>query len=460
MFEKFSAAITPHLIFGDIRLKERFSSMLIGLGQNFGKSIPQSFPEFKDIKAVYDFFSNKRMQHFMVIGAEQERLVTAIAQEKPRVVLAVQDTTELDFTGKRAGPALGSLSYVAQKGFLAHNHCLFTADGIGLGVFAQTLWGRPADTLGKNKASHKNRPIEEKESFRWLEQFDLLQDTFASCPQTTFIDIGDQESDIQEVLQARRYGHVHYILRSRGDRNLSTEPKTTRAALGEQPIQGCYTTDVRDDKTGKVRKARLEVRFMRVEVNSRHRYKRDIVPVEIGLVMVSEIGAPMGTKPVEWILSTSLPLGSLEDAFQIIAWYCLRWKIEVFHYVLKQGCAIEKLQLETPNALEIAIATYSLLAMQVLRLRALSEKCPDAPMEKTGFEKKDYQVAATFLNAKRGGKYEAHKTNPTVADFAKTVAQLGGSTLQKDKPLGIKALWLGLRDLNLLTEAFDAFSSA
>jgi Transposase DDE domain len=160
-------------------------------------------------------------------------------------------------------------------------------------------------------------------------------------------------------------------------------------------------------------------------------YKRTIVPVEIGLVMVSEIGAPTGTQPVEWILSTSLPLDSLEDALQIIAWYCLRWKIEVFHYVLKQGCAIEKLQLETPNALEIAIATYSLLAMQVLRLRALSEKCPHAPMEKTGFEKKDYQIAATFLNAKRGGKYDVHKPNPTVADFAKTLAQLGGSTLQK-----------------------------
>lgn len=396
----------------------------------------------------------------MIIEAERSRLVAAIEQEKPRVVLAVQDTTELDFTGKRADAKLNSLNYVAQKGFLAHNHCLFTSEGIGIGVFAQTLWGRPADALGKKKASRKLRPIEEKESFRWLEQFDLLQETFASCTETMFIEIGDQESDIQEVLQARRHEHIHYILRSRGDRNLSTEPKTIRKALSEQPVQGCYSIDVKDDKTGKVRKACLEVRFMRAEVNSRHQYKRAIVPVEIGLVMVSEIGAPIGAKPVEWILSTSLPINSLEDALQIIAWYCLRWKIEVFHYVLKQGCAIEKLQLEEPNAIEAAIATYSLLAVQVLRLRAIAERSPDAPMEETGFEKKDYRVAAIFLNKAKGGNYEVNKTNPTVADFAKMIAQLGGSTLQKNKPLGIKTLWLGIRDLTLLIQAFDAFSSA
>ena len=460
MFESYSSALAPHLFFCDVRLKSRYAKMVTGLGLNFGKSIPQSFPKFKEVKASYDFFKNKRMKHFMVIDAERERLLAEISEKKPKVVLAVQDTTELDFTGKRSASALGSLNYVNQKGFLAHNHCLFTSEGIGLGVFDQTLWNRPAGTLGTNKAKRKLRPFEEKESFRWLAQFDLLQDSFARCPGTTFVELGDQESDIQELLQARRHEHVHYILRSRGDRKLANGPATVRQALFEQPVQGCYAIEVKDEASGKTRKACLEVRFMYAEVNSRHRYKREIAPVKIGLVLVSEIDPPAGTKKVEWILSTSLPLDSLGDALQIIQWYCLRWKIEVFHYTLKQGCDVEKLQLEEPAALEIAIATYSLLAMQVVRLRHLAEKRPDAPLEESGFDKKQYQVAAIFLNAAKGSHYEVLKPNPTVSDFAKMVAQLGGSSLQKNKPLGIKALWRGIRDLTLLAEAFDAFSSA
>lgn len=460
MFENYSAVLAPHLILGDVRLKRRYAIMVKGIGENFGQSIPRCFSKFKDIKAAYGFFSNERMKHFMIIEAERARLVAQVAQARPQVVLAVQDTTELDFTGHRSAASLGSLNYVEQKGFLAHNHCLFTSDGVALGVFDQKLWGREAHTLGKQKAKRKLRPFEEKESYRWLEHFNTLQNCFAPFPETTFIELGDQESDIQEVLQARRHAHIHYILRSRGDRNLACESKTVRKALLEQVVRGCYSIPVKDDKTGKARKARLEVRFLSESVNSRHQYKREILPVEVGFVMVSEINPPKDAKAVEWILSTSLPLQSLEEALQIIYWYCLRWRIETFHYVLKQGCALEKLQLEEPQALQVAIATYSLIAMQVLRLRYLAENQPQLPLETAGFDKQQYKVAAIFLNSSKGGDYDAHKKDPTVVDFAKVLAHLGGSILQKNKTLGIKAIWRGIRDLQLLMEAFGAFSSA
>ena len=460
MFEHYSAALSPHLIFGDVRLQRRYTYMIKEMGANFGQSIPRCFSEFKDTKAAYDFFSNERMKHFMIIEAERARLVEHISQSRPQIVLAVQDTTELDFTGHRSASSLGSLNYVAQKGFLAHNHCLFTSQGVALGVFDQKLWGRDADTLGQNKAKRKQRSLEEKESYRWLEHFNTLQRCFASLPQTTFIEIGDQESDIQEVLQARDQAHIHYVLRSRGDRNLADESKTIRKAVLGQAVQGCYSIEVKDDKTGKIRKACLEVRFTSASVNARHQHKRKISPVEVGFVMVSEINPPQDAQAVEWVLSTSLPLQSLEDALQIIYWYCLRWRIETFHYVLKQGCAVEKLQLEEPRAIQIAIATYSLMAMQVLRLRYLAQTQPQLSLQAAGFDKQQYKVAAIFLNASKAGNYDVHKKDPTVAEFAKMVAQLGGSILQKNKPFGVKAIWRGIRDLQILMQAFRAFSDA
>jgi Transposase DNA-binding len=455
MFDKYAELLAPHLLLGDTRLSARCVSMLGHMGNNFGHSIPNSFPDFKGAKAAYDFLRNPRVEPYMLHLAERDRLKSQFESERPKIVLAVQDTTELDLTNKRAHDKLGCMSYEHQRGFLVHNHCLFTPQGIALGVFDQKIWNRPVELLGVDKK--KGRPIEEKESFRWVEQFELLQDCFESCPDTTFVEICDQESDIQEFFQARRLNHVHYICRSRGDRKAVGSPCTIRQELLAQPVQGCYTIMIERAPGRDPRKAKLLVRFMELTVNATRQHNRDLQAVTIGLVLVTELDPPLGAEPVDWLLSTSLPLHGLADAFQVVNWYGSRWGIEMFHYALKQGCLVEKLQLETENGLQTAIVLYSFLAMQVVALRYCAQHMPEANMEITGFEKTDYKAAAIYLNAKNGSNYDPEIEKPSVGDFATVVADLGGSMLQKNRPHGIKALWRGVRDLHIVRCAYNAF---
>ena len=267
---------------------------------------------------------------------------------------------------------------------------------------------------------------------------------------------------MHELLQNRRCEHIHYIVRSRGDRSEHQTHRTVRQALAaEQPVAADYAVEVQNHKTKVKRSAQVELRFGSVVIQAGYRPKGQttLLPTRLNVVWVREPQPPKGEQAVEWMLFTSLPVDCLEQALQVVEYYKLRWRIETFHYVLKQGCSIEKLQIEEPQALQNAIATFSIIALQVFRLRCHMQANPLAPVEAAGFDRQDYWLAATYLNA-QGARHDAEKPNPTVEDFARVVAQLGGNMLWKKKPPGVKSLWRGLADLHIIRTAYEAFNSS
>lgn len=398
----------------------------------------------------------------MIRAAERDRVVELVRQTKPAVVLAIQDTTTLDYSTNRASSRLQILQNEHQKGFYAHNHLLVSAQGIPLGLFDQYAWNRRLDELGVRKAKRKELPIEDKESYRWLQQMELLQDTFAQDGQTTFIEVCDREGDIHEVLQCQQHAHIHYLIRARGDRIEQESLLAIRPALLQtQPMaQGTFQVDILDADPAKRRKAQLEVRYdsftLRPSTSCKARAKRQAI--ELQVVWAREVGVPEhATKPIDWLLFTTLPVASLSDALQIIQYYKLRWRIEQFHFVLKVGCKIEELQLKEPQSLENAIALYSLLAIQVLNLQFLAREQPLQPLQIAGVDPIAYKVGALYLNAEANTQYDPDKDQPTIGDFLLIVAQLGGSMMQKGKPIGAKIIWRGLRRLQLIIKAFKVF---
>lgn len=393
----------------------------------------------------------------MLLEAERKRVIDAMEAQGLSMLLTVQDTTEAHYRGKRASEFLGSMTYEHQKGFFLHNHVAFTPSGNPLGLFDQFHFNRSAESLGTLKARRKSRPFEEKESYRWLAQFERLQAAMADFPSVKVVDICDREADIQELLQARRYDHVHYLIRSRGDRKAEGSDLTIRQEVSQTPVLGTYQVEVHDEKGKYVRTATLSVQTTRLTVNGRIAYKRHLTPTEITVLLATETDAPEGTEPLEWLLVTSLEVNSLEDALQVVGFYALRWRIELFHYVLKQGYQIEELQLKNPQALQNAIVLYSLMALQVMRLRYWAQEQPQAPMQLAGFDPLSFKVAALYLNTKANARYEADKQQPTVQDFLTAVAHLGGSMLWKHKPIGLKTLWRGQLLLDDLMVAYRAF---
>jgi len=393
----------------------------------------------------------------MLLEAERTRLLESVEAQGISVLLTIQDTTEANYTGKRSSEYLGSMAFEHQKGFFLHNHLAFTPSGNPLGLFDQFQFSRIPETVGTLKARRKSRSFEEKESYRWLAQFERLQNTMADFPSVTVIDICDREADIQELLQARRYDHVHYLVRSRGDRKVEDCDLTIRQAVAQMPVQGTYPVEVRDETGKPVRTATLSVQVAKLKVNSRLAYKRHLIPTEITVLLASEREPPEDVEPLDWLLVTSMEVNSLKDALQLVGFYALRWRIEVFHYVLKQGFQIEELQLKAPQALQNAIALYSLLALQVMRLRYWAQEQPQAPLQLAGFDPLAFKVAAIYLNAKAGANYQIDKQLPTVHDLIAVMAHLGGNMLWKNKPIGLKTLWRGQLLLYDLLIAYRAF---
>ncbi|MCB0518238.1 MAG: hypothetical protein H6577_14770 [Lewinellaceae bacterium] len=56
MFDEYAAQLSPHSIFGDSRINGIFPEMISQLGNNFGKSLPQSSQDNAQMQSFYGFF--------------------------------------------------------------------------------------------------------------------------------------------------------------------------------------------------------------------------------------------------------------------------------------------------------------------------------------------------------------------------------------------------------------------
>lgn len=464
MEKTYSESIEQHCKLADKRLEHRYGLIVDTLFHNFGKSIPQSFVKRSQVKATYNFFSHPHISYEMLIATERERLMYKLSQAPVEVVLAIQDTTDANYTGSRSDGDLDCMRTEQTKGFYVHNHVLFTPQGIGLGVFDQEIWNYPANEIGTHKGQRKQQAFEEKASYRWYEQFEQLQDAFEALPSTTVISIADRESDIHELLQARRLPNVHYIIRGRGDRKEHLTNIHMKELLPQEPIIHTYEVKVPEnhkDKNNKIpkRTAKVALSYRHMTIHAPRRVSNSqisVEPIELTVVYVNEIDPPKEVKePIEWILYTSLPINDAQDALQVVEYYKCRWLIEIFHYVLKQGAQVEKLQLATSKALQNAIVTYSIVALQVQTLRYAANEYAQEPLQNIHnlhLSAQDYALLATFLNHAYKTKHDIDKKEPTVEDFFKLIAQLGGFQFQKNKSPGVKVIWRGWQQWNIIKQ--------
>src|SRR3954454_16944758 len=72
--------------------------------------------------------------------------------------------------------------------------------------------------------------------------------------------------------------------------------------------------------------------------------------LDLTFIHAREARKPRGRERIEWNLVTDLPVTSAEDAVEKLQWYAQRWKIELFHKILKSGCHVEAARLRTWGA--------------------------------------------------------------------------------------------------------------
>ena len=439
---------------GDARRRTRLIQLVEALAAQPGVSIPQACSGHAGaIKASYRFLASDAIVPAAIIASHRDATVSRCAGSS--VVLAVQDTTELNFTDHPATTGLGHLRAQGQRGFLVHSVLALSADGVPLGLLAQQQWARdPTQRVTKDR---RRRPTAAKEGQRWLDGEDA---TLAALPpETTVLTITDREGDIFDFVAHARRAQAFVLIRAAQQRGIADPITAERTSLwpslAAQEPTGTISVAVHPTR-GEPRTACLVMRHAAVTLLPPHpnERQRGQHPVRVHAILAQEEEPPPGDTPVVWRLLTTWPIDTADDALGMIEVYQYRWLIERFHFVLKVGCEVEALQLKQEARLERAVAVYSIVALRILRLTYLARQDGggDGREELTPAEWAVLTAAVPRL-----------PVVPTAQEVVRAIASLGGFIGRRaDGEPGAKTLWRGwqrLTDLALGWELHHARSA-
>lgn len=436
---------------GDQRITKRSLQLIETLGGNPQASIPAACGGWGETKAAYRLFDNDKISAQAVL--EPHYACTAKRMEGHPVVLCVQDTSEMDYTGKKDIQGLGPLNYETRRGLYIHPTLAVTPDRLCLGILDSWNWSREAGSLGKDKKS--SRPIEEKESVRWLEGYLRTCEQQTSLPDTRLVYVADREGDIYELFEAHdkqlELGQAaDWLIRSQHDRLLESD-ETLLASVEKTAPLGDIEFELPAGRGRQSRPVTQTLYSQQVTLKGVYRKGGRLQNVKVTVILARENHPPAGEKPIEWILLTNQEPDRFEQAAEKIQWYLCRWQIEVFFKILKSGCKVEELQLEKLERLEPALAFYMIIAWRILYLTMLGRHCPELPCDVV-FDTEEWQ--AVYIVAHKKAPPD---TPPSLNDMIRTVATFGGFLNRKgDGEPGVQTVWLGLQRARDFVAAIQA----
>jgi hypothetical protein len=439
--------------FKDGRLHKRFRVLLERLWKGMGQSIPFACQDWANTKGAYRFLSNDRVSEQDILGGHFQASAERFrATQGP--VLVLQDTTTfsyqrerpelIGFTGKtvtRKGKN-GLLRPLTQCGILMHSSLAVTSEGLPLGLAAVKFWTRSkfkGTTALKRHINPTRVPIEEKESYRWLEN--MRQSTALLDDPVRCIHVGDRESDIYELFCTAHDLNTYFLVRTCVDRLAGDGQHTIAVEMEQVKVKGLHRVEIRDVK-GYPTTATLELRYQRMTVLPPIGKQSRYPTLQLTVIHARERNVPPGRPGIEWKLLTNLPVRSRAEAIEKLDWYAMRWKIETFHKILKSGCKAEDSKLRTADRLANLISVYCIVSWRIFWLTMISRCAPQAPpgvvftsMEIELLERVVPDLPLTV------------QMPPLQRNLIK-VARLGGYLARAgDSPPGNTVMWRGMRRL-------------
>jgi hypothetical protein len=405
-----------------------------------GGTLPQAFPDWAELKAAYRFFANKYVPADAMLASHIQS--TKVRMQTVPLVLAVQDTTYLDWTDHPATQDLGPLAAPSHQGLLAHTTLALTPEHVPLGLLQQQVWARDPEV--RRNQDHKQRPIDEKESQKWLTSLEAVIAARAACPTTQFVSIGDREADVYDLFLVPRPVGVELLIRAAQNRKVDHRENYLWAAMATAAVAATVTVHMGARAGQPARNATVSVRWLQLTLRPPNDRAKDHLPsITVWAVWALEPAPPAGVEAVEWLLLTTLPIRSTDDALERLAWYAARWGIEVWHKVLKSGCRIEDRQLERADRLMRCLALYSVIAWRILYATMLARAVPNLPCtvlldadEWQGLYCRIHRVALPPASV------------PTLRQAVRWIGQLGGFQGRKrDGEPGVTVLWKGFQHL-------------
>ena len=335
---------------------------------------------------------------------------------KNRIVLAIQDTSEINLTSHRnrlqSDTGLGRLDDAKGNiGFKIHPTLAVDADTLHpLGFATLNLWHRPLDMPDRHIRKHKRLTIQNKESYKWIRASNTSKDILQDAKQVIIVQ--DREGDIYDQLSTVPDSKHHLLIRSKCNRNL-TDGGLLWDTLSETKSQGTYNIKVEGDKRRQInkRQATIEIKYIQTSVNRSASALGNKVPqTPLYAVEATEINSNQ-SNPIQWRLITTYPVTCFEDACLIVEWYSCRWLIEqIFRLLKHKGFNIEASELEQGWAIrKLCVLTLSSI-LKIIQMRLAYEEEGDGQHINEVFTQTEQQCL-NDLNRKLSGKTKK-QSNP------------------------------------------------
>lgn len=433
---------------GDARRTARLVQLARQLGERPEASLPQALEDGAALKAAYRFFDNAEVAHEKVLASH---VVSSLKRmQGQEVILAVQDTTSIDYATHLATAGLGPTSANGGHGLLCHGTLAFTPERLPLGVLSLRLWARDA-AKPRQRMTRRSRAIEDKESHKWIESVQAVAALQERVPGTRCVSVGDRESDVFEFFTEAQALGVQVLVRAAWNRNVQGTEGQVFATLAAAPVVAHKVLALPANAKRKARTAKLEIRACSLTLKSpRNGLASGLSPIALWGVWAYEPHPPAGVEPLDWKLLTSVPVTSREEALERLDWYAARWGIEQWHKILKSGCRIEMRELESAGRLQRLLTVYAVIAWRILYATLLARLVPD--MACTAILQND-EWEALYCRIHRTPVPPA--TAPPLRQAIRWIASLGGFLGRAgDGEPGSKTLWQGFQELIPMTEMY------
>jgi len=430
--------------FRDARLATRLRTLMAQMSGAVGATIPLACQDWANTKAAYRFLSNADVSEREILDGHFRATASRFAATGGPI-LVLQDTTEFSFQRTRP-EAIGAIGYSPSRrgddgrfrlhtvcGLLMHSSLVVTPEGLPLGLAAIKFWSRArfkGTSALKRHINPTRVPIEAKESIRWLEN--MRGATALLGDPDRLVHIGDRENDIYEFFCAAHDAGTHFLVRTCVDRLAGDGRHTIAAEMAEAAVAGHHCVEIGDGTT-----ARVTLRTRQVHVLPPIGKQKRYPALDLTVIHAREDDAPEGRAAIDWKLITDLPVESADDVVQMLGWYAMRWKIEVFHKILKSGCRAEEARLRTAERLVNLIALFCILAWRLFWMTMINRAAPTAS-PRLALTDDEIEI----IDRINGGS--PPHTDRSLAHYLTQIAKLGGYLARAhDPPPGNIVIWRG-----------------
>jgi hypothetical protein len=436
---------------GDARRTKRLVKIADNMLAAPEKSLPQQNVEWADVKAAYRFFANENNTFERIAAPHWQQT----RQTNPGRYLLISDTTDVDHYSHEATTGLGLLGDGRGRGMQLHNCLMYDSS-------REQIRGSAGSLVYYRKPKPKNETRTQRLSrLRESNVWGMLVDKVGEAPEgSQWIHVFDRGGDNFEAMCHIKLTANDWIIRaSKLSRNVFTDDAKKmplKDAIAEATELGSYELELRSRpgvaaRTATITLSATSVTFPRPSQCSKWVKQTGIKELKMNVVVVEDVGAPKGVQPIYWVLLTSLPTETFEDAWQVVDDYENRWLVEEYHKVMKSGCSLEMHALRSAGRLESVIALISVIGVRLFQLKLIGRNQPEA--------KAATHVPASWLKCLKLARPKTKLTGMTVYEFFRELAKMGGFLGRKgDGEPGWQTIWRGFQKLRSLLDALKLIS--